>query len=208
MTFLQHYMDGFIIGAGLIIAIGAQNAFVLRQGIIKKHRLKLALFCSLSDALLITAGVSGMGVLFSAQKNLTLAFSLAGAMYLLWFAFTSFRSAFRGNTLDADASQNSRTVKKVLVTIAALTYLNPHVYLDTVVMLGSFGAARPQNYRPAFALGAVSASFAWFFGLAYGAILLAPVFRKKAAWKILDTAIGCLMIYIALRMAMFAFSLA
>jgi L-lysine exporter family protein LysE/ArgO len=206
MTFIHHYLDGFMIGAGLIIAIGAQNAFVLRQGIMRKHRLALAMFCSFSDALLITAGISGMGVIFTAHKNVTIAFSAAGAAYLLYFAFTSFRSAYRGNTLVADASAKSLPMKKVLITIAALTYLNPHVYLDTVVMLGSFGASRPAAWRPAFALGAISASFAWFFSLAYGAAFLAPVFRSKSAWRILDASIGVLMIYIAFRMAAFAFA--
>ncbi|HNX58205.1 MAG TPA: LysE/ArgO family amino acid transporter [Spirochaetota bacterium] len=193
-------------GAGLIIAIGAQNAFVLKQGIAREHHLLLAVFCSVSDAILITAGVLGMGTLFTAHRGFTLAFGAAGAAYLLWFAVNSFRSAFRGEVLDINGSRASKTAAQTLVAVAALTWLNPHVYLDTVVMLGSFGASREPEARPFFAAGAIAASFIWFFSLAYGGRVLGPLFRKPLSWRILDCAVGLLMLYIAARMALFAWN--
>jgi L-lysine exporter family protein LysE/ArgO len=206
MDILRHCIDGLIMGAGLIIAIGAQNAFVLRQGIAREHHLLLAIFCSVSDALLIAAGVLGMGVLFTAHRHLTFAFAIGGTAYLLWFAFTSFRAAYRGNVLNVTGTRAKSSRTKILLTIAALTWLNPHVYIDTVVMLGSFGASRPAFARPFFAAGAICASFIWFFSLAYGGRILAPLFRKPRAWRLLDCAVGILMLYISARMAQFAWS--
>lgn len=197
-------IEGFITGAGLIIAIGAQNAYVLRQGILGQHRAVLAWICSLSDALLITLGISGIGIVFTAHPAFTKWAAYTGAFYLLWFAFKSFRSAVKGESMDMDSEGSSGGLKEPVLTILALTYLNPHVYLDTVVMLGAFGAARPAELRPFFGAGAVAASFTWFFALAYSGRILAPLFRKQASWRILDTCIGFVMVYIAFRMALFA----
>lgn len=203
MHLLSSITEGFITGAGLIIAIGAQNAYVLRQGILGRHRALLAWICSLSDALLITLGISGMGFIFTAHPLFTKWAAYAGALYLLRFAFRSFRSAIKGEALDMDGESSSRGLKETLTTILALTYLNPHVYLDTVVMLGAFGAARPPELRPFFGAGAVAASFAWFFGLAYSGRILAPLFRKQVSWRVLDTCIGFVMLYIASRLFLF-----
>lgn len=203
MNITGSIIEGFITGAGLIIAIGAQNAYVLRQGILGQHRALLAWICSLSDAFLITLGISGMGFVFTAHPAFTTWAANAGALYLLWFAFRSFRSAIKGETMDMNDSDGHIGLKKTVITILALTFLNPHVYLDTVVMLGAFGAARPPELRLFFGLGAVAASFAWFFSLAYSGRILAPLFRKQIAWSVLDTCIGFVMVYIAFRLFLF-----
>ena len=196
-------IEGFLMGAGLIVAIGAQNAFVLKQGIRRENRFAIALFCSASDALLISAGIAGMGFVFTAHPLFTKAVAFAGSAYLAWFAFTCFRSACRGGALDVKGDGNAASLRKILLTLAALTYLNPHVYLDTVVMLGSFGAGRASSERVFFGFGAVSASFVWFFSLAYFSRFLAPVFRSERAWRVLDCAIGIVMIYIAVKLVLF-----
>ncbi len=204
MNTFSSITEGFIMGAGLIIAIGAQNAYVLRQGILGRHRAVLAWICSLSDALLITAGIAGMGFLFTRHPMMTRAAAAAGSLYLAWFAVKSFRSAIKGEAMEPDEGSGSGSVKNSVITILALTYLNPHVYLDTVVMLGGFGAARPAALRPFFGLGAVAASFTWFFCLAYSGRLLGPLFRKKLSWRVLDTCIGVVMLYVAYRLIRYA----
>ena len=205
MTILRSIIEGFVMGAGLIIAIGAQNAYVLKQGIKCEHRSVIAWICALSDALLIALGIAGMGYIFSAHPIFTKAVSLAGAVYLVWFSLRCFSSAYKGESMDIDGKTDSAvTLKNAVITTLALTFLNPHVYLDTVVMLGGFGAARPPAIRPFFALGAISASFTWFFSLAYSGRIIAPLFKKQSAWRILDTLIGLVMIYIAVKLTLFS----
>lgn len=204
MILLGSFIEGFLMGAGLIIAIGAQNAFVLKQGIIGKHRSVVALICALSDALLITVGIAGMGYIFSSHPLVTRTVSIGGAVYLAWFAFRCFRSAIKGELMDINSYGNSSiSIRNIIITTLALTYLNPHVYLDTVVMLGGFGAARPPEIRPFFGFGAVTASFVWFFALAYSGKIIAPIFKKQAAWRILDSIIGIVMIYITVKLILF-----
>lgn len=204
MTIISSIIEGFAMGAGLIIAIGAQNAFVLKQGIKEEHRSVIAWICALSDALLIISGIAGMGYIFSSHPLITKILSFAGAAYLAWFAFRCFRSAVKGESMDINGGNSaSLSLKKAVITTLALTYLNPHVYLDTVVMLGGFGAARSPEIRPYFGIGAVSASFAWFFTLAYSGKILSPLFKNQAAWRILDTIIGFVMIYITVNLILF-----
>ena len=203
MDLAKSFIEGFVMGAGLIIAIGAQNAFVLKQGIKNEYRAPIALFCSMSDALLIAAGISGMGFLFTQHPAVVTAVSLFGAVYLSWFSYKAFRSALAGSSMTLDGKQEKMPLKSVMVTLLSLTFLNPHVYLDTVVMLGGFGAARQGWLRPFFGFGAVSASFVWFFTLAYSGGFLAPLFKKQSAWRVLDTGIGCVMAYIAVRLCLF-----
>ena len=190
-------------GAGLIIAIGAQNAFVLKQGLRREHRAVIAALCSFSDAFLIVLGIAGMGFVFTSHPLVTKAAAYAGSLYLIWFAFTCFCSAYRGGALDASGGSSGVSLRKTVLTLLALTYLNPHVYLDTVVMLGSFGAVRPFAERIFFGLGAVSASFVWFYSLAFLSRFLEPVFRSERSWRILDCVIGCAMVYIAVKMVRF-----
>ncbi|HPF07902.1 MAG TPA: LysE/ArgO family amino acid transporter [Spirochaetota bacterium] len=207
MHIFNSFIQGFLMGAGLIIAIGAQNAFVLKQGIKGEHRSVVAWICALSDAVLITAGISGMGYLFTQHTLITKYTAFGGAIYLAWFSFRSFSSALKGESMEISGNGDSSiTLKAAVITTLALTYLNPHVYLDTVVMLGGFGASRPSGLRPFFGLGAASASFIWFFSLAFSGRILAPLFRKKISWRILDTGIGIVMAYIAYSLVSFGLS--
>lgn len=208
MIILRSVVEGFAMGAGLIIAIGAQNAFVLKQGIKGEHRLVIASICASSDALLIALGIAGMGIVFSSHPLITKTVSLAGAAYLAWFSFKCFRSAIKGGSLNVNGEVlNSISLKSAVMTTLALTFLNPHVYLDTVVMLGGFGAARSPEIRPYFGLGAAAASFVWFFALAFSGSFIAPFFKKQSAWRVLDTAIGLLMIYITVNLFLFGINL-
>ncbi|TCP40998.1 LysE/ArgO family amino acid transporter [Rhodovulum marinum] len=190
-------LTGFATAFSLILAIGAQNAFVLRQGLIGTHVFALCLFCALSDAVLIAAGVSGFGALTSALPWLPAALTLGGAAFLIAYGALRFRAAFRGgHALAADRACG--TLWSVLGTAAAITWLNPHVYLDTLALIGAVSTRfDPGTPRTAFAFGAISASFSFFFALGYGARLLAPVMASPRAWRLLDLGIGVVMWTIA-----------
>ncbi|MEF2073433.1 LysE/ArgO family amino acid transporter [Consotaella aegiceratis] len=189
---------GFLLGLSLIVAIGAQNAFVLRQGLVRRHVLALCLICSLSDAVLIAAGVAGLGSLISSHPRLIAVVAVGGAIFLYAYAALALRRAFSGEALKARDDDGAASLKAAALTCLALTFLNPHVYLDTVVLLGSLSArfATPQD-RLAYAIGAATASFAWFFALGYGARLLAPLFAKPISWRILDLVIAAVMATLA-----------
>lgn len=187
-------------GAGLIIAIGAQNAFVLKQGLLKQHVLLTVLFCALSDALLICLGVGGFGELILSIDGLLPLAKWGGALFLAYYGFRSFRSAFSNATLEVELTQKSPSYTETLLSLFAFTYLNPHVYLDTVVLLGSISSQFPDTERYIFGLGAMFASCIWFFALGFGARLLRPLFEKPLAWKILDCLIGIMMWAISLSL--------
>lgn len=191
------FLEGFGTSAGLIVAIGAQNAFVLRQGILKNHVLVIVLTCALIDALLIGLGIGGFGTVVTSNPILLSIARWGGAAFLLYYGYRSFRAIGKTESLSLDASPTSPSLKETLFTIFAVSFLNPHVYLDTVVLVGSIGAQFPTSTRPFFTLGAISASFIWFFSLGFGARYLAPLFQKPVAWKILDFLIGCIMWAIA-----------
>ncbi|WP_205583891.1 LysE family transporter [Neorhizobium sp. NCHU2750] len=190
-------LSGLALGGSLIVAIGAQNAFILRQGLLRRHVFILCLICALSDALLIAAGVGGMGALVSRSKLLILLVTLGGAVFLGSYAVLAFRRAARPAAM-ATASAQGLSLRAAIVTCLAFTFLNPHVYLDTVLLLGSLSAGFEGMERWAYGAGAASASFLWFFGLGYGARLLAPVFARPAAWRVLDGLIGLVMSALAL----------
>ncbi|WP_146589778.1 LysE/ArgO family amino acid transporter [Puniceibacterium confluentis] len=191
---MQAALAGFGLGLSLILAIGAQNAFVLRQGLVQRHVFAVCLTCAVSDALLIIAGVAGFGALTRAVPWLEMAMRLGGAAFLLWYGALSLLRSWRGgDTLKAGAEQQSLTA--ALLTCLALTWLNPHVYLDTLVLLGAVSAK--YDAKLGFALGAVTASFVFFFTLGYGARLLAPVLARPGAWRTVDALIGVLMWTIA-----------
>lgn len=192
------FLAGLLLGASLIVAIGAQNAFVLRQGLLRAHRLPVALFCAMSDAVLIAAGVGGLGAAISQHPRLLAIMACAGALMLLWYGVKALHRAFHPEVLLPDTAGNTRHLWQVLGTCAGFTWLNPHVYLDTVLLIGSLASAWPLMLpRLLFAVGAASASFIWFFALAYGARLLAPLFRKPVAWRALDGLIAVVMWSIA-----------
>ena len=199
MSLLSVAMSGALLGASLIIAIGAQNAFILRQGLLRSHVFVLCLICALSDALLIAAGVAGLGTLVSQSPTLIVAVTLGGALFLASYAVLAFRRAWRPQAMQA-AGGNGLSLKAAVATCLAFTFLNPHVYLDTVLLLGSLSAAYHGPARLAYGAGAAVASFVWFFGLGYGARLLQPVFAKPAAWRVLDVIIGVVMSLLALSL--------
>ena len=179
------FLQGVGIGGGLIVAIGAQNAFVLSQGVRRNFPLQTALVCSLCDSLLILIGVSGVGSLVATNPLLAQWATWLGALFLLWYGGRSFRSVLRGGSLDA-SSEIIPTRKKLLLATLALTFLNPHVYLDTIVLVGGFSGQLTQAERYLFGAGAMTASITWFFILSFGAGLLAPLFRKPVAWRFMD----------------------
>lgn len=194
-------LKGCLTTAGLIVAIGAQNAFVLKQGITKNQVFWTALFCSFADASLIALGVGGFGSILTSSQLLLFIAKWGGAGFLFWYGYRSFRSIFRTQSLNVQDENGQRpSLKETFLTLAAVTFLNPHVYLDTVVLLGSIGSQFESNERPFFAFGAMLASLCWFFSLSYGARLLAPFFKKKLSWKILDFCVGSTMWAIALSL--------
>lgn len=190
-------LAGFGLGLSLILAIGAQNAFVLRQGLRRAHVLAVVLACAVSDAALIAAGVAGFGSLTTAAPWLEPAMRYGGAAFLIAYGARAFLSAWRGGGV-LQAGEGAQSLRAALATCLALTWLNPHVYLDTVVLLGSISAQYPD--RLAFAIGAMTASFVFFFSLGFGARLLAPLFARPGAWRVLDAGVGAVMWAIALKL--------
>jgi len=197
MNLISAGFSGFALGGSLIVPIGAQNAFILRQGLIRSHVFVLCLICAASDALLIAAGVGGLGTIVSQSPLLISVVTLGGALFLATYSAMAFRRAVKPGAMVAGAPE-SMALKAAVMTCLAFTFLNPHVYLDTVVLLGSLSAAYQGLERVAYGAGAVIASFAWFFGLGYGARYLAPLFARPAAWRVLDGLIGVVMGLLAL----------
>jgi L-lysine exporter family protein LysE/ArgO len=191
--------QGFLLGLSLIVAIGAQNAFVLRQGLLRRHVLAVCLICALSDALLIAAGVAGFGALVERLPALPRVMAWLGAAFLFWYGLTRFREALHPAGLRA-AEEGAVSLRAAAATCLAFTWLNPHVYLDTVVLLGGIATRFAGSARLAFGVGAVVASFLFFFALGYGARLLAPWFARPGAWRVLDTAVGLTMWLLALKL--------
>jgi L-lysine exporter family protein LysE/ArgO len=188
---------GFATGFSLILAIGAQNAFVLRQGILRRHVFWLCLLCAVSDAILITAGVIGFGAFVSLYPLLPLLMAWGGILFLLVYGLVRFRAAWNGNYEMALAEQ-SNGLWATLGIAAALTWLNPHVYLDTLGLIGAISTQYATEFlKVAFTVGAVTASFVFFFSLGYGARVLAPIMQSQRAWRILDILIGLVMWLIA-----------
>ncbi len=186
------FISGFFLGLSLIIAIGAQNAFILRQGLLRQHVFVLCLICAVSDAVLIAAGVAGLGSLVSSSPVLIRVVTVGGALFLFSYALIAFRRAWKPQALHA-AKGGQGDLRAAVAACLAFTVRNPHVYLDTVVLLGSLSAQYSGEGRLAYGAGAVIASFVWFFSLGYGARLLQPVFARPAAWRVLDILIGLVM---------------
>ena len=192
-------VEGVLIGAGLIVAIGAQNAFVLRQGLLRRHVFAVATVCALSDLLLIALGVAGLGRLVQGAPSVLLIITLGGAGFLAVYGALAFRRAIAPGRLNA-ADTEAIGLGATIATCLALTFLNPHVYLDTVILIGALSARHTGPAAIAFGAGAGLASIVWFYGLAYGARLIAPLFARPAAWRILDILIGIVMWMIAARL--------
>jgi L-lysine exporter family protein LysE/ArgO len=192
---LSAALAGFLTSMTLIVAIGAQNAFVLRQGIRREHVLPVVAVCATADALLITAGIAGLGALITNHPTVLSVTRYGGAAFLLVLAFGAFRRARRPEVLDP-AAAGPASLSAVLTTCLALTFLNPHVYLDTVVLLGSL-AHQHDPGAWAFGVGAVLASVTWFTALGFGAAFLRPVFARPRSWQVLDVIIGVVMATLA-----------
>lgn len=193
------FMQGWAMGAGLILAIGAQNALVLRQGLRREHVAAVVAVCTLSDWLLIALGVFGLGALIQSSPLLLQAFRFGGAAFLLGYAVLAARRAWRpAGSLQAQGTASS--LGATLTAALAFTYLNPHVYLDTVVLLGGLGARQPADLHMAFAAGACVASAMWFGLLGFGAAAAAPWLARPATWRVLDAGVALLMAGLGLQL--------
>lgn len=192
---LHALVAGIVTGLSLIVVIGAQNAFVLRQGIRRAHVGVVVAICAVSDLVLILAGVAGIGAIVDRAGWLIDVVTWLGVAFLVWYGIASIRRAFRAEHLDT-AGRSAGTVRAVVLQVLALTWLNPHVYLDTVVLLGSI-AQTYGEYRWWFGAGASVGSVAWFSALGFGATRLAPLLARPRAWQVLDLVIGIVMFVIA-----------
>lgn len=199
---ISEIIRGAMISGSLIIAIGAQNLFVLKQGLLKNHIFFVSAICFACDFILMTIGILGIGTFISSNPLITNILALLGAVFLLWYGFCAFKSAIKGTSsmqVESHDPQNNRLMKVVLSTLA-VTLLNPHVYLDTVVIVGGIAGTLNSEQKLAFLIGAICISFIWFFGIGYGARLLTPLFKRKKMWVILDCLVGIVMFYIAYRL--------
>ena len=199
---MAEYLTGFFLGLSLIVAIGAQNAFILRQGILRQHVFYLALFCSIADTLLIILGIVGISYFFNDFINQysTVIFAVA-SFWLFIYGALRIKSAFKSNSSIIANNHESSSFKKAISIVSIFTFANPHVYLDTMILIGSISQQYQELSRVYFAFGACSASFVWFFGIAYGAKFLTPMFQKPSYWRILDSLIAFTMFYIAIDLA-------
>lgn len=194
------FAQGFGLGFGLIVAIGAQNAFVLRQGLLRRHLFVTALICSTSDAILIFFGIYGFGAIVLRYPSLILLTTWGGSIFVFFYGLRSFWSLFKSRNLYSDAIDNEADLRSTILATLAFTWLNPHVYLDTLVLVGSVGTQFADVNRLIFGAGAAAASIVWFFGLAYGAAQLAPWLNKPITWRILNALIGIIMWWIAFNL--------
>ena len=200
---LHTYLQGFAIGLSLIVAIGAQNAFVLKQGLKKQAVFWVCFVCALSDSILVVLGITGFATVIQLYPELVGFAKWAGAVFLLWYGLQHAIQAFQSNQSLHAGSQNEIQLSKIIMVCLALTWLNPHVYLDTVVLIGSISTQFEQT-KLYFALGVITASWFFFFSLGYGARVLIPVFENPKAWKVLDVVIALIMWSIAISLIMTA----
>ena len=185
-------LSGFFLGGSLILAIGAQNAYILRMGLLRHHVFWLCLFCAISDALLIIMGIAGLGAIVEAHPLLLRGIALGGGLFLAVYALIAARRSLSPQALKpAEASKPA--LSAAIAMVATFTWLNPHVYLDTVVLLGAFSTQFAGTEKIAFGFGAALSSFVWFFSLGYGARFLAPIFEKPGSWRIFDGLIAIVM---------------
>jgi L-lysine exporter family protein LysE/ArgO len=191
------FTTGFALSATLIIAIGAQNAFVLRQGIRREHVAAIVVFCALADLLLIGAGVAGLAGVLGDSPALVALLTTAGSAFLVWYGVRALRRAVLPQSLQAAAGTEPLSLGNAMAQAAGFTLLNPHVYLDTVLLMGSIGTRQPPDMRVWFVGGAACASGVWFTALGFGARLLAPIFARPRAWQVLDTLVGLTMLALA-----------
>lgn len=195
------YLQGVLLGAAMILPLGPQNAFVMNQGIRRQYHLMVALLCALSDMVLITAGIFGGSALLSQSSLLLGAVTWGGVAFLLWFGWGAMKTAFSKNIVFASAEVMKQSRWRIIATMLAVTWLNPHVYLDTFVVLGSLGSQFADDARSWFALGTMTASFTWFFALALLASWLAPWLNTPRVQRVISFFVGVVMWGIALQLA-------
>ncbi|NOH18523.1 LysE/ArgO family amino acid transporter [Vibrio cyclitrophicus] len=196
---MSTYFAGFTLGLSLILAIGSQNAFVLKQGLKNQHVFAICLVCAISDALLISFGVTGFGAIVKQFPQIEQFARYGGAVFLGVYAFLSLRSSFTETHALVGVGDTKESLIKAMAMCLAFTWLNPHVYLDTVVLLGSISTQYQPNHM-LFGAGAITGSFVFFFSLGYGARFLAPLFKNPRAWKVLEFVIGMIMASIAVSL--------
>ena len=189
--------EGALISLSLIVAIGAQNAFVIRQGLSDRHVFLVCTICAFSDATLISLGVFGFGEIISNSDNLSEIIRWFAISFLIIYSIMRFKAAYDGNALDIDDEKNFVSAKKTAIITLGFTWLNPHVYLDTTVLLGTASLQFQGDEKIAFAIGAMMSSFLFFYSLGFGARRLAPLLKTEKVWKIIDVVIGIIMIWIA-----------
>lgn len=198
-VFMNAALSGFSLSLSLILAIGSQNAFVLKQGLKREHVFLVCLTCAGSDAILILLGVMGLSIVIEQAPWLTTVMRYGGAVFLLLYGAKSFIAAWKSSDVLRQAEDAQSSLLPTLLTCAALTWLNPHVYLDTVLLIGSISTQFPGD-KALFALGAMLASFIFFFALGYGAALLRPIFAKPMSWRVLEVIVGVTMWVIAYKL--------
>ncbi|EGF96477.1 LysE/ArgO family amino acid transporter [Brevundimonas diminuta] len=196
VSILPPLAKGFVLSASLIVSIGAQNMFVLRQGLRREHVLPVVLFCAVADSVLVIAGVNGLGQLLAALPGLSAGLSLGGAAFLTWYAVGAFRRAMRSEALIIEDGAGL-SLRAALAATAAFTLLNPHVYIDTVMLMGAVGSSLPESQRLFFIIGASTFAAVWFASVGFGARFLAPLFARPIAWRVLDVVTGLMMTVIA-----------
>lgn len=194
---LEIISKGFIVTISLIVAIGAQNAYVLKLGLLRQYVGLAVLMCISFDIILISIGVLGLGFFIKGNQFLINSIAIFGIAFLTFYAFTSFKSAFKNESLKIDDQIKVNPLGKVVTMILVFTFLNPHTYLDTILLIGGIGANLEDDLKLYFLLGSVCASTVWFTSLGFGARFLIPLFKKPITWKVLDISIGLLMLYIA-----------
>tara|TARA_B100001063_G_scaffold128264_1_gene119908 strand:- start:1197 stop:1811 length:615 start_codon:yes stop_codon:yes gene_type:complete len=194
---LDIYIKGFVVTFSLIVAIGAQNAYILKLGLLRQYVGIAVTLCILFDTLLISAGVLGLGFFIKGNQLLINSIAIFGIVFLTFYAFLSFKSALKNESIQIDDQVKTNPLGKVISMLLVFTFLNPHTYLDTILLIGGIGANLNDDLKLYFLLGAISGSSLWFISLGYGARLLIPLFKKPITWKILDISIGIIMLIIA-----------
>lgn len=197
MSEIDIYIKGFIVTFLLIVAIGAQNAYLLKLGLLKKYVFLGVLFCTTADIIFISLGVYGLGYFLQNNQLYIDILTVIGILFLVIYGFLSFKATFSNQSMEIENQKENYTIKKVLGTFLVFTLFNPHVYIDTIVLIGSVGANVKYELKYIFLLGCISASAFWFILLGYGARILIPLFKKPITWKILDLTIALVMWYIA-----------
>jgi len=191
------FIQGFLVSFGLIVAIGAQNIYVLKKGLLKEHTFFIASLCFVLDALLIVIGVKGVGKILEIYPSFFVYITWFGILFLVLYGLLAIKNIFTTQKIKIVAKKELSSFLQTLATTLAISLLNPHVYLDTMMLIGSIGSHFKGYEQNLFILGAISASFTWFFSLAYGSRILIPVFKNPLTWKLLDALSAFIMFYIA-----------